>query len=181
MNTMTQKQQDFILSLIDSREVGAEFTSSLNSAWETLTVSQASSVIDSLKKMPYKSSVSISNAPLSLDSIPKSFYAIPAQAVNLVLKDETISNDYMFVVVAEYMGTRYMKKVTGNVGGFSRHRMTRKDVRAVADLLAVEPMFFIKKFAELHSVCGKCGAELTDEKSREYKFGPDCRKMLGIK
>ena len=159
MNTMTQKQQDFILSLLDGRQVHEDFVIELNDAWESLTISDASGIIDALKKMPFKkSSVSFSSA---LADLPKSFYAIHSSAVNLVLKDEVVENDYLFVVVAEYMGTRYMRKVLGNVGGFTRVKMSHRDTRAIADLLAVEPMFFIKKFGELHSVCGKCGSALT--------------------
>lgn len=181
MNTMTQKQQDFILSLLDGRQVHEDFIVELNSAWETLTVANASSVIDTLKKMPFKKKSALVVPPSAIAELPKSFYAIPAPAVNLVLKDEVVENDYLFVVVAEYMGTRYMRKVLGSVGGFTRVKMTPRDVRAVADLLSVEPLVFIQKFGELHKVCGKCGADLTDEKSRAFGFGPDCRKELGIK
>ncbi len=181
MNTMTQKQQDFILSLLDGRQVHEDFLVELNSAWETLTVANASSVIDTLKGMPFKKKSALVVTPSALAELPKSFYAISAHTANLVLKDEVVDNDYLFVVVAEYMGTRYMRKVLGNVGGFTRVKMSPRDARAVADLLATEPMMFIQKFGELHKVCGKCGAELTDEKSRAFGFGPDCRKELGLK
>lgn len=186
MNTMTQKQQDFILSLLDGREVHEDFIIELNAAWDELTVSNASSIIDTLKGMPYKKkSVSFvdssSKGGSALADLPKSFYALSAHAANLVLKDEVVDNDYLFVVVAEYMGTRYMRKLSGNFGGFVRTKLSYRDARAIADLLSTEPLMFIQKFGELHSVCGKCGAELTDEKSRKFGFGPDCRKELGIK
>ena len=181
MNTMTQKQHDFILSLLDGREVHEDFVIELNSAWDELTTAGASSVIDSLLKMPKKKSPVTSKQSSALADLPKSYYAIPAPAVNLVLKDEVVENDYIFVVVAEYMGTRYMRKLLGNLGGFTRVKLSYRDARAVADLLSIDPLTFIQKFGELHSVCGKCGAELTDEKSRGFGFGPDCRKELGIK
>ena len=181
MNTMTQKQQDFILSLLDGREVHEDFIIELNSAWDSLTVGNASSIIDTLKKMPFKKKSVAFSTPSALAELPKSFYAVSSISANMVLKDEVIENDYVFVVVAEYMGTRYMRKVLGSVGGFTRVKMSPRDVRAMADLLSTEPMMFIQKFGELHEVCGKCGADLTDEKSRAFGFGPDCRKELGIK
>ena len=181
MNTMTQKQQDFILSLLDGREVYEDYLIELNASWDELTVRDASSIIDTLKKMPFKKKSVTFSAPSALADLPKSYYAISSHTANLVLKDEVVDNDYLFVIITEYMGTRYMRKLLGNFGGFSRVKLSSRDVRAVADLLATEPLMFIQKFGELHSVCGKCGAELTDEKSRKLGFGPDCRKVLGVK
>ena len=93
MNTMTQKQQDFILSLLDGREVHEDFIIELNSAWDSLTVGSASSIIDALKKMPFKKKSVAFSAPSALADLPKSFYAVSAHAANLVLKDEVVEND----------------------------------------------------------------------------------------
>ena len=35
-----------------------------------------------------------------------------------------------------------------------------------------------KTFGEIYSVCGRCGAELTDDTSREHKFGPICWDLM---
>lgn len=179
MNEATTPQKDFLLSLLRDREVPADLRSELDTRWSDLTKAEASVAIGTLKGLPFATRTS-ANADV-LAKLPKSFYAIPSHIANVILKDEHVDNDYMFVVVAEYMGARYMRKVTGNVGGFMRHKMTPQDVRTTATLLSSEPLGFIKKFGELYSVCSKCGAELTTEKSRKALLGPDCAKMLGVR
>lgn len=181
MNDATTKQIDFIVSLLGDRDVSQEMRLAIDAGWGSLTKWEASSLIETLKNLPYKKKSVSFSTPSALAELPKSYYAISSHAVNLVLRDEQIDNDYMFVVVAEFKGTRYMRKLLGNLGGFTRVKLSYRDARAVADLLSTEPLMFIQKFGELHSVCGKCGAELTDEKSRKFGFGPDCRKELGIK
>lgn len=170
----TPKQKDFILSLVADRAVPAEFRTTIDEEWTDLTKAVASEFINALKLLPYAQKVS------HLDGLTHSYYAIPAFMVNPALTDIEINNDMMFVVVAQYMNTVYMKQVHGSVENFARSRMSARDVRAVAKVLKTDPLRFIQLFGESHGVCGKCAAKLTDQKSRETGFGPDCRKQLGL-
>lgn len=43
-------------------------------------------------------------------------------------------------------------------------------------LIAVDPVTGIRKYASELGVCGRCGRELTDERSRWYGIGPECEK-----
>jgi hypothetical protein len=45
-------------------------------------------------------------------------------------------------------------------------------------LTCVDPVSGMRKYAEELGVCGRCGRELTDERSRYYGIGPECEKHL---
>ena len=178
MNEATTPQKDFLLALLRDREVPADLRSELDTRWSDLTKAEASVAIGTLKGLPFATRTS-ANADV-LAKLPKSFYAIPSLFANNALTDLTVSNDLLFVVIDEFRGTRYMRQVLGSVGDFNRNRMSVRDVRAIANILKDDALSYISLFGEHFSVCGKCGARLTDEKSREAGFGPECRRTLGI-
>lgn len=179
MTTATEKQKAFILKLIGERVLGEEHAEWLDIHFHDMTTREASSAIEYLLKCERKGgSSSFSNA--HLDALPKARYAVPAFTAELVLRDENIKDSFVFFVVAEYMGTRYLRRLFGAPGDFSRHKMSYRDMASTAKMLSDDPIGYSKLFAQHYSVCGKCGAELTDEKSRSFGFGPDCRKELGI-
>lgn len=182
MNDATTPQKDYILSLLSAREVAAELRKTIDAGCVTLTKVEASMVINSLKNAPYASKVSFSAAPTTtgLASLPKSFYAIPAAEANLAMTNYVEGGELLFVQVREYMSTRYIRRLTGSVGGFTRHKLDRVDEKGLIALLGTDSLRFITLFGQHYSVCGKCSAELTDTKSRASGFGPECRKTLGL-
>ena len=179
MNEATTPQKDFIVSLLSGREVPADLRAELDARWADLTKAEASVAITTLKALPFATRTS-PNAGVLAD-LPKSFYAIPSLFANNALTDLHVVNDLLFVVIDEFRGTRYMRQVLGSVGDFNRNRMSVRDVRAIANILKDDALSYISLFGEHFSVCGKCGARLTDEKSRESGFGPECRRTLGIR
>jgi hypothetical protein len=175
--TATPAQKDFILSLLADRKVDESLIAHLNENWETLTKQEASATIDALKACPRSAGPSAS----IYDGLAKSFYAVPAHVANATLTDLSVSNDLLFLVIDEFRGTVYMRQVHGAPGDFSRTRMTRADSKAMADLLRTDALGFITLFGQHFTVCGKCGANLTDQASRERGFGPDCARQLGLR
>ena len=175
MNEATTPQKDFLMALLRDRAVPTDLRSELTTRWDSLTKAEASVAIGTLKELPFAQRSSV------LDDLPKSFYAIPSMFANNALADLHVDNDLMFVVIDEFRGTRYMRQVHGSVGAFNRTRLTSRDVRGIAGILKDDPLSYISLFGEHFSVCGKCGAHLTDERSREAGFGPECRRTLGIR
>lgn len=43
-------------------------------------------------------------------------------------------------------------------------------------MIAADPYTAIMKYAEILKVCGRCGKQLTDERSRWYGIGPECEQ-----
>ena len=179
MNEATTPQKDFLVALLRDREVPADLRAELDSRWNDLTKAEASVAIGTLKELPFARRTSFASDALA--DLPKSFYAVPSLFANNALTDLHVENDLLFVVIDEFRGTRYMRQVLGSVGDFNRSRMSARDVRAIANILKADPMSYITLFGEHFSVCGKCGARLTDERSREAGFGPECRRTLGIR
>lgn len=183
-------QMNFINDLLDGREMPA----SVLEGFKTMVSSpsfdkrQASMVIDTLKVMPRKAAPSASasgSAPKAalveaLASIPNSKYAVPVEHVDIVLKDVNLTGDLLFVEVREYMGTRYMRRLTGSLGGFTRSKLTTEDTLALAKIIASDAYGYTKLFGQHYSCCGKCGAELTDPVSRSLLLGPTCRQAFGV-
>lgn len=183
MSQITEKQLDFINVLLRDRDVPEAAREHLRKTLGGMDARKASEWIDALKILPRRLNmrgVRLAGAADSLVGLPKSYYAVPAAIANVAMTDRSVANDYLFVVVAEYQGVLYMREVTGSPGGFVRSRLSVRDVRALADVLRGDSLGYIRKFGELYSVCGKCAAALTDMKSRESGFGPECRKALGV-
>lgn len=179
MNEATTPQKDFLLALLRDREVPAEFRLELDKQWATLTKVGASMAIDAMKSFPFKPRGTVRFSDPVLLELPKSFYAIPAHQAEAVLGRD-VRGDLVFLEVSQWNGRTYMKRLFGAPGRFNRERMSRTEVAALAKLLSIDPVRYIKLFGEHFTVCGKCGAELTDQKSRETGFGPVCRKQLGL-
>jgi len=179
MYEATTPQKDFILNLLADREVPEDLRATLDAEWATLTKVGASVAINTLKGLPY-SRKNVKFVDSTLAELPHSFYAIPSFQAESAVTDLNVKGDLMFVEVAQYMGTVYMRALYGAPTRFNRERMSRRDVTAIANLLKRDPMKYIRLFGQHFTVCGKCGAELTDQKSRESGFGPQCRKQLGL-
>jgi hypothetical protein len=179
----SEKQVAFIDSLLTERELDSIQISSFRSMLPTLTKKQASSTIDLLLRLPQKAT-KVPGADKSvlqeaLSSAPKSKYAIPASELDISLEGTPLTGDLLFIEVKEYMGNLYMRRLTGSVGGFTRHRVPSQDSITIMNVISQNPYKYTKIFGQHYSCCGSCGAELTDPVSRDLQLGPECRKKFG--
>jgi len=179
----SEKQVAFIDSLLTERELDAIQVSSFRSMLPTLTKKQASSTIDLLLRLPQKATkvpgATKSLLQEALLKAPKSKYAIPAGELDISLEGTPLTGDLLFIEVKEYMGNLYMRRLTGSVGGFTRHRVPSQDSITIMNVISQDPYKYAKIFGQHYSCCGSCGAELTDPVSRDLQLGPECRKKFG--
>jgi hypothetical protein len=179
----SEKQVAFIDSLINERELDAIQVSSFRSMLPTLTKKQASSTIDLLLRLPQRSTkvpgATKSLLQEALSKAPKSKYAVPVDELDISLEDTPLTGDLLFLEIREYMGNLYMRRLTGSVGGFTRHKVPSQDSIVIMDIIAKDPYKYAKIFGQHYSCCGSCGAELTDPVSRDLQLGPECRKKFG--
>lgn len=159
---------------------------------------QAHELIDWLYTQPYKprggssaaavpSAVPVMPSDALLPNITRGGgYAVESSALAVagITGVDPRGNDILFfrVKTAKTSGKRYMQRLTGAPGSFATEYMAGSNPTtvAVAELLATDPAGYMQAFGEHYSVCGKCGAELTDDASRRRKLGPDCAKQLGV-
>lgn len=184
----TQKQVDYLRSLIANKEVTeterADWFDRLNRGYFDKV--GASNLIDLLLKRPYKKHEPAAKPKANpvvqemLSTIPKSRYALNVADFTVAGVDHTFTGDLVFIQVKEYMGTLYMRQLLGSFGGFTRKKMTTEQVKLAVGLIKADPYAATKRFGEHYSCCGCCGAELTDERSRELQLGPECRKKFGF-
>jgi hypothetical protein len=179
----SEKQVAFIDSLINERELDAIQVSSFRSMLPTLTKKQASSTIELLLRLPQRSTkvpgATKSLLQEALSKAPKSKYAVPVDELDISLEDTPLTGDLLFLEIREYMGNLYMRRLTGSVGGFTRHKVPSQDSIVIMDIIAKDPYKYAKIFGQHYSCCGSCGAELTDPVSRDLQLGPECRKKFG--
>lgn len=117
----------------------------------------------------------------ALQSIPKAKYAIPTSELFPETLKMHLSGDLLFVELGEYRGRLQFKRLFGAPGSFSRGFMVREDALLLIRVIAADPYRYTRLFGEHYRCCGRCGAELTDERSRELLLGPQCRKYFGKK
>jgi hypothetical protein len=179
----SEKQVAFIDSLLNERELDAIQVSSFRSMLPTMTKKQASGTIDILLSQP-KRVEKVPGATKSLlqealSKAPKSKYAVPVSELDISLEDTPLTGDLLFLEIREYMGNLYMRRLTGSVGGFTRHKVPSQDSIVIMNIIAKDPYKYTKIFGQHYSCCGSCGAELTDPVSRDLQLGPECRKKFG--
>ena len=179
----SEKQVAFIDSLLNERELDAVQVTSFRSMLPTMTKKQASGMIDILLRQP-KRVEKVPGATKSLlqealSKAPKSKYAVPVDELDISLEDTPLTGDLLFLEIREYMGNLYMRRLTGSVGGFTRHKVPSQDSMVIMDIIAKDPYKYAKIFGQHYSCCGSCGAELTDPVSRDLQLGPECRKKFG--
>lgn len=111
----------------------------------------------------------------ALSSVPLSKYAVPTEAVSHVLNRPS-ANDLVFFEVREFKGTRYMRLLHGAPGAFVRSKPTPAQQEAIMQLVVEDAYKYARLFGQHYTCCSRCGAELTDQKSRERFLGPECVK-----
>ena len=171
----TPRQQEFIKSLIQERDYKLSDAVVINSTKE------ASNFIKDLLRAP-KKSLEVRDPELfgALSSVQKSKYAVPTSELFLELFDEVIDNDLLFLEVKEHQDNLQIRRLHGAVGSFTRTELSRKDSLQILNIISQDTYKYARLFGENYSCCGKCSAELTDEISRKYQLGPDCRKAFGF-
>jgi hypothetical protein len=176
----SDKQRGFIASLLTERAVDPTFRATTEHALahDTLTSKDASGVIATLLALPRTAAVKSNALREVLATIPKSRYAIGV--TDLIGTSVTTNNDIVFVEVREYRGTLYMRQLHGAPGSFNRSKLTVQQVKDLVSVIATDPYRYARAFGEHYTCCGSCGAELTDERSRELQLGPECRKKFGF-
>lgn len=152
-----------------------------------LNKTEASFLITTLKAQPYKP-VAAYPAPADRSELDKALSVLPKAKYALLFEDlgngltdvPAYRNDTLFVEVREYKGRIYMRRLHGSVGGFTRSRINTRDTIAIANTIAKNPLEAVQRFGKLHSCCGVCAADLTDETSRALSLGPVCRTRFGL-
>jgi len=193
----TEKQLKFLDDLLKDREIPETLRADFISERATITKKRASNFISAFLAFPkvvvqptlpspdFAELVKTQKPNLygellgALQEIPKSKYAVPVSELMTDLLTDAVHGDLVFIEVKEYMKKTYMKKLFGSVGAFTRVRPAIEDALVFARIIAKDPYKYAKIFGEHYQCCGKCGAELTDPKSRELMLGPECRKAFG--
>jgi hypothetical protein len=103
---------------------------------------------------------------------------VPTDVLELTDADDSFSGDLAFFEVREYMSTLYMRQLHGAPGRFNRSKLSAASVKAIIGIIAADPYRYTRMFGEHYACCGSCGAELTDQRSRELQLGPECRKKF---
>lgn len=180
----SEKQVSFLTDLLDSRECDADLRGALLEAIEmkTLTKQLASFSIDSLLQMPRAKKPAAGLSPLQafLAEIPKSKYAVPTAELMLSDFEDSFNGDLVFLELKEFNGRRYVRRLTGAPGAFTRSKLTADQTKFLFEIIAKDPLKYARIFGEHYTCCGSCGAELTDARSRELQLGPECRKKFGL-
>jgi hypothetical protein len=184
----TVRQLTFINSLIAERNVSDTLKTQVFEICRRPDASPAmggpiSQIIDQLKALPRAAGGSAAARPAGgrLADIPCARYVLERNEVALPGQTPFRGNDRIFIEVREFKGTRYMRKLVGAPGSYSREKLSYSEVdHMAAALREVTPLAATQRYGELYSVCSVCGAELTDDRSVELKLGPVCRGRFGF-
>lgn len=180
----TEKQMSFLNSLLAGREIPESLALSINKRLDSGSISKstASGLISSLLPLPKKSETSLQFSKYleAVGKIPDSKYAIPTADFMLDLMKGTYSGDLIFFEKKVFRGKTLFRRLIGSPGAFNRVKISMDDALIFIDKIAEDPYGATRRFGEHYRCCGKCGAELTDARSRELKLGPVCRSTFGF-
>jgi hypothetical protein len=196
LEVASEKQVKFLDDLMVQKEIPAVILNVFLEQKTTLSKKQASGYISMFLGFPNAVEVKKSVAGLTpeqearqrlyaelneaLSTVPKSKYAIPVEELMLDFMKQPVHGDLVFLEIKEYMKRLQMNKLFGSVGSFTRVRPDVEDALAFIRVIQKDPYKYARKFAEHYKCCGKCGADLTDPRSRELMLGPDCRRAFGF-
>jgi len=111
--------------------------------------------------------------------MPEAKYAIPAEELMMDMLKRPIKNNLVFCELKKYRGRLHFRQLHGAPGHFSRSFFPVEDALVFAKIVKRDPYRYTRIFADHYQCCGRCGAELTDEISRETRLGPTCRGYFG--
>lgn len=178
------KQLDFIAKLRTERTLPTYQERSYTSESAAgLTSKQASYWINELLStkpnvLPAPGPVGNRQVIEALEDVELSKYAVPARL--LMIPGLEVKGDLLFLEVRRFKETTYMRRLHGAPGRFQRTRLTPSQTIALAAVIKGKHVEFARLFGEHYTCCGRCGAELTDQRSREVFLGPECRKVFGV-
>lgn len=115
----------------------------------------------------------------ALEGVELSKYAVPAHA--LMIPGVEVKGDLLFLEVRRFKETTYMRRLHGSPGDFTRSRFTPAQTIALAAVIKGKHEELARLFGEHFTCCGRCGAPLTDQKSRQTFLGPECRKVFALR
>lgn len=182
----TPNQISYIESLLRDRAVPDELSGTTMSVLRTseFTVTKASQLITSLLTLPRRPRDEVPAGPdryAHLRGIEKSYYALTWEQLHDVdVADLAGDNRIAFFRVKPWKDRVYLDKLHGSWGGFTRTKLPHDKEIAVADLIRKDPQGAGLLFSKEYSVCARCGAELTDDRSRDTGYGPTCRGYMGL-
>ena len=112
-------------------------------------------------------------------AVPDSKFAILTELL-VHVPDSWRKQEYTFFEVKKLRGRRVVRRLTGAPGKFNRGFLPAETASELFDLLSQEAVAYqaALTFGQIYSVCGRCAAELTDNDSRERKFGPICWDLM---
>lgn len=164
----TDSQMSYLRNLLAEREVPTSQVEQVQEALGgQLTKRQASTWIDALQQHP-KTARPQANTT-SLPDVPAGHYATASRTGN---------NDLDFWRVdrptqGQWAGRTFVKRV---IGGHEDQRVNLTETRAALEaILAAGLEEASRAYGQSIGRCGRCNRSLTDETSRAYGIGPDCR------
>ena len=191
---MSEAQQRFISDLLNKRDIPANVLDLYREENVLgLSTKSASGWIDKFKSYALRPTAPAEPAtPFAIEyaealaAVPNSKYAIPTEALVAFPRIRTYTNDLLFLEVKSMPAShgrparRVIYRLTGAPGGYSRSLFTHTDALGLLKFIAGRHVEFALNYGKHWACCGKCGAALTDERSRAAFFGPECAKMFGI-
>lgn len=120
--------------------------------------------------------------------VPDGRYALPREVLDRHALGHLIGGegDMIFVRVNTWTPpgkgpVTYVRQLKGAPGAFDKIKHPSGANRAIRDaLLEVGPLDAGLAFSRHYTVCARCCAELTDQRSRETGYGPECRGHMGL-
>jgi hypothetical protein len=186
----SEKQLAFLDDIIRMREIPELMKMSYVTRRSVLAGKDASDLISTFLKYPLLSTAETSrnfaadNGKMKelmelVEGVPQGKYAIPAEELMMDLLKRPIKNNLVFCELKEYRGRMQFRQLHGAPGSFSRSMFPVEDALVFAKRVKTDPYKYTRIFADHHKCCGRCGAELTDQTSRETRLGPTCRSYFG--
>ena len=170
----TERQRAFLHTLAAERPAWADVNNVHSDVIDRMTKQQASSFIKQALEVPKENAGKPSpGKALFVTNVPEGHYAVDS---------ETGNNDLDFFRVdrpteGKWEGYTFVKRV---VGGHPDYRIHGKEAQAV--LCRIEEAGVKEaalRYGKEIGRCCKCNRHLTDETSREFGMGPDCRSQVG--
>jgi hypothetical protein len=152
------------------------------------TQKDVSDMIDRLKTKPKRAA--LVPTPVAGHTVWAPYPAVPeaVPSAKFALLTELLHNapeawqkqEYLFFEVKKLRGKRVIRRLVGAPGRFNRTALPSALATELYGHLENEAFAFqaSKTFGEIYQVCGRCSAELTDNDSRERKFGPVCWDLM---
>ncbi|AKF14614.1 hypothetical protein AVJ28_gp45 [Mycobacterium phage Baee] len=163
-------------ALLDHMAEGGTAAPGYEFAYAPLTKAGATTMIDWLKSLPREVNVRIDEQryePAATTEVPAGRYAVETE--------DGATNALAFYKVdrpteGRWAGYVFVKLMLSD----DEQRLSQKASKAILQkIAAVGPAEASARYGHEIGECGVCGRTLTNDESRAYGIGPDCRKKLG--